>query len=69
MGERCMRACSPSETTSSMRDTTTGASLEVAEKGHVRESRKLTWMGKQSDPASRLQFTRIPSDCGNRKMT
>jgi hypothetical protein len=46
-----------------------GASLEVAEKGHVRESRKLTWMGKQSDPASRLQFTRIPSDRGNRKMT
>jgi hypothetical protein len=29
-----------------------GASSEVAEKGHVRESRKLTWMGKQSDPAS-----------------
>jgi hypothetical protein len=40
-------------------------SLEVAKKGHVRESRKLTWMGKQSDPASQLQFTRIPSDCGN----
>ena len=46
-----------------------GTSLEVAEKGHVQKSRKLTWMGKQSNPASRLQFTRIPSDRGNRKMT
>jgi hypothetical protein len=46
-----------------------GALLEVAKKGHVRVSRKLMWMGKQSDPASRLQFTCIPSDRGNRKMT
>jgi hypothetical protein len=42
-----------------------GTLLEVAKKGHMRESRKLVWMGKQSDPASWLQFTCIPSDHGN----
>jgi len=45
------------------------ASLEVAEtRARAGEFRTLTWMGKR-DPASRLQFTGIPSDRGNRKMT
>ena len=29
-----------------------GTLLEVSKKGHMQESRKLMWMGKQSDPAS-----------------
>ena len=44
-------------------------SSEVAEtRARAGEFRTLTWMGKR-DPASRLQFTGIPSDRGNRKMT
>jgi hypothetical protein len=40
-------------------------SSEVAEtRACAGEFRTLTWMGKR-DPASRLQFTSIPSDRGN----
>ncbi len=43
---------------------------EVAkDRARAGELRKLTWLDKQSHPASWLQFTGIPVDRGNRKMT
>ena len=63
----CVLAVGDDELT--MRDDDDMLSEVAEDRACAGELRKFTWLDKQSHPASWLQFTGIPVDHGNQKMT